>query len=162
LGATCHKKIEQHLSSKEIKIDRFKIFAPTWWEDVSNSNPEGPYTIVDGRLDEPGVLQFSTAEYIRGLKPNPTYEDLIEMSEKVGIKNDFGRVTHRSSGNCKLGKYGVVEFSSDKFPYISVWHLSNGKDFVLATFICSKNPEPSEIRDVKEILVTMKKKNLFF
>ena len=111
-------------------------------------------------MNEPGVLQISIAEYVKGEKPNPNNEDLMAMSENIGVKNKFGEIINRYSGSCKFGKYGMVEFSSFNFPYISVWHLSNGKDFVFSTFICSKTPENSEINEVKEILLTMKKKSL--
>lgn len=137
------------------------MFLPDGWEDISKDNPDGPSTFIDGRLDEPGVLQISTANYVSGEKPNAEYQALVELSENVGVNNNFGRVATRVFGNCKIGKYGKVEFSSEKFPYISVWHLSNGKDFVFSTFICSKKPEPSEIHDIEEMLLTMKKKFLF-
>ena len=150
------------MSSKQIKIDNFKIILPDWWEDISQSNPNGPQTFIDGRLNEPGVLQISIAKYVAGEKPEASYQDLVQLSENAGRDNTFGKVTNRSSGNCKVGKYGVVEFSGDKFPYISVWHLSNGRDFIFSTFICSKIPETSELNEVKQMLITMKKKQSLF
>lgn len=147
---------------KKIRIDKFNIFLPDWWQDISNSNPDGPPTFIDGRLEEPGVLQISTAIYVSSEKPNPNFEDLIQLSEMLGQRNAFGDVVNRTFGKCKLGKYGMVEFSGENFPYISVCHLSNGKDFVFGTFICSKNPETSEINDANGILLNLKKRMSFF
>ena len=138
------------------------MFLPQWWQDISDSNPDGPQTFVDGRLDEPGVLQVSSVTYISGEKPDADFQGLIKMSETLGLNNQFGTVVNRSFGTCRIGKYGMVEFSGHKFPYISVWHLTNGKDFVFAIFICSRNPEASEVDEVKEMLLNIKKKVSLF
>lgn len=137
---------------------KIKIRLPNNWEDISNRNGNGPPTFIIGNKNEPGVLQISFVEYTGGVKPNPDFNDLLILSENIGQKNEFGQVTGKSSGPCKFGKYGTVEFTGTDFPYISVWHLSNGKDFVFATFICSQNPTAAELTDVKTIITNIKRK----
>ena len=146
----------------DIRLKKFKIDFPNGWTDVSGENPDGPPTFVDSRLDEPGVLQISIVEYILGQKPNPNHDDLIDLSENVGSRNNFGEVIKKESGNCNFGRYGTVEFAGTDFPYISVSHLSNGKDFVFSTFICCRSPDISEINDVKSILTSIKRRTFLF
>ena len=140
------------------RLKKFKIDFPSNWFDISDENPDGPPTYIDGDLDEPGVLQISFAEYLNGVKPTATDYDLIELSESIGLKNNFGKVQDRQSGNCRFGKYGLVQFSGSDFPYISVWHLTNGWDFIFVTFICSKYPEQKEINEVEGIVASIRKR----
>jgi hypothetical protein len=146
----------------DTRLKKLKIGFPKGWTDISNKNPDGPPTFIDDTLDEPGVLQISTAEYVSGQIPNPNYDDLIYLSENIGLKNNFGKVIKKESGNCKFGKYGTVEFEGTEFPYILVSHLSNGKDFIFFTFICTRYPNKSEIDDVRSILTSIKRKMLLF
>jgi len=146
----------------DVRLKKLKIDFPNGWTDVSSENLDGPPTFIDSRLIEPGVLQISIAEYFFGQKPNPNHDDLIELSENIGIKNDFGEIIKKESGNCNFGRYGTVEFAGIDFPYISVSHLSNGKDFVFSTFICSRYPDKSEINDVKSILTSIKRRRFLF
>ncbi|HEY5771620.1 MAG TPA: hypothetical protein VIS75_03280 [Chitinophagaceae bacterium] len=146
----------------DARLKKLKIVFPNGWTDISAENVDGPPTFINGRLNEPGVLQISTAEYVSGELPNPNYDDLITLSINIGLRNKFGEIIGKESGNCRYGKFGVVEFSGTDFPHISVWHLSNGKDFVFSTFICSKYPDSSELNDVRSILMSIKKKGLLF
>ena len=134
-----------------------QVGLPNNWVDISHENPNGPPTYVNQYHDEPGVLQISYAEYRSGTIPNPKHGDLIELSKNTGFKQDFGNLQNTDSGDCAFGIYGFAQFSNQKFPYISVWHLSNGQDFVFATFICTEMPDKDEISDVKLILTSIKK-----
>lgn len=146
----------------DVRLKKLKIHFPNGWTDISSENPDGPPTFIGSRLNEPGVLQISIAEYISGQKPNPNHDDLIDLSEGIGVRNNFGKLIKKESGNCNFGKYGTVEFAGTDFPYISVSHLSNGKDFVFSTFICARYPDKSEIDDVKGILTSMKRRRFLF
>lgn len=146
----------------DLRLKKLKINLPSHWVDISNENPDGAPTFINGRLDEPGVLQISLAEYKSGEKPEATYTDLVQLSESIGLRNDFGEVRASQSGDCAFGKYAYVQFYRPDFPYISVWHLTNGKDFVFSTFICSALPSNEERDEVARILTTIKKKGFFF
>jgi hypothetical protein len=84
----------------KVKIKKLKIKFPNGWIDISDKNPDGPPTFIDGKLEEPGVLQISTAEYISGALPDPDYDDLIALSKKIGLKNEFGKISREESGSC--------------------------------------------------------------
>jgi hypothetical protein len=143
------------------RLRKIKITFPSGWVDISNENPEGPPTFINGNLEEPGVLQISTADYLSGEKPFAEFEGLISLSENAGLRNEFGEVIIKESGDCKFGKYGFVQFSRPDFPFITVWHLTNGKDFIFSTFICSNLPEQKDVDEVKTILKSIKRKGFF-
>ncbi|HEX9513241.1 MAG TPA: hypothetical protein VF939_22275 [Puia sp.] len=102
------------------RLEKLRISFSDGWKNISHENPEGPPTFIKEASEEPGVLQISTAEYLGGEHPNPTFSDLIELSEKTGLNNQFGNIQNKETGNCKYGKYGFVEFARPNFPYIAV------------------------------------------
>ena len=104
----------------DARLKNLKIVFPNGWADISAENVDGPPTFINGRLNDPGVLQISTAEYVSGELPNPNYDDLITLSINIGLRNEFGEIIRKESGNCRYGKFGVVEFSGTDFPHISV------------------------------------------
>ena len=140
------------------RLRKLKIKFPTGWRDCSNDNPDGPPTFLDDRQEEPGVLQISFAEYLSGTIPNPDFTDLLTLSRTAGIKNSFGEIINEGSGSCQYGIFGKVEFSGKEFPYSAIWHISNGKNFVFATYICSKQPTDKELSEVNDILISIDKR----
>jgi hypothetical protein len=141
------------------EFDNIRVTIPKSWEELDN--PQGPYTLIKSNNDEPGVLQISVANYLSGALPNPSLETLVELSENIGNKNNFGDVLSKASGNCDFGSYGRVDFKSEEHPLIAVWHLSDKKNFVFATFICSKYPEEVEMKEAEKIIMTIRSKKSF-
>ncbi len=144
--------MDKRLKSLEIKL-------PDNWEDISADNPNGPPTFIDDTIDNSGVLQISTAEFLSGKMPNPGVADLIELSKNIGLKNEFGDLQNEISGKCDYGMFGYAQFSNSRFPYTSIWHITDGQNFIFATFICSTVPNQEHIDDVKDILTSIKRKS---
>lgn len=140
------------------RLNKLNINFPDGWKDISNENPDGPPTFINENINESGVLQISTADFMGGKLPNTSLADLIELSKKAGIKNEFGKLEYEESGSCEYGIYGYAQFSRADFPYISLWHLSDGKNFIFSTFICGSLPEQDHIDEVKGILKSIKRK----
>src|SRR6185295_4248103 len=113
------------------------------WIDVSKDNPDGPPTFLREASECPGPLQVSHAEYKGGVVPNPSEQDLIEMSRKFGrgTDTDFGDIVESSSGDCAFGKFGTTVYRSAEYPRSQVWELSNGRDFILVTHIGGVDPQ---------------------
>jgi len=122
------------------------------WEDISHENPEGPPTFVRSADDSTGALQMSIQSvYESGPEPNPTDNDLISLSEHVaGIQE--AEVIKRYSGECDLGRFGCVIARSVELPMVQIWTLTNGRGFVLATFLCTENPSPEEATKAETIV----------
>jgi len=142
-------------------LNKLRIKFPKGWKDISAENPEGPPTFLNVLIENSGVLQISTADFLAGSSPNPSLADLVDLSRTVGLKNEFGSPQNEDSGNCEFGTFGCVQFSGSEFPHISVWHLSDGKNFVFATFICTELPDREHINEVKSIVISIKRKSFF-
>jgi len=149
------------LNTKSINIRYFKKFKfnlPKSWIDISNENPDGPPTFIRKESDKnPGVLQISSAEYLSGEKPNPNYSELIELSKEFNSENEFDLINTKS-GDCQYGIYGLAEFKNEEFPFVSVWHISDRKNFVLSTYISVDPQAKSDIDEVYDILKTIRHK----
>ncbi len=141
------------------RLKMLNINLPDGWEDISEDNPQGPPTFIDTTFGDSGVLQISTAEFLSGKIPNPSLTDLVDLSKNIGLKNEFGELQNEESGNCAYGTFGCAQFSSLKFPHISIWHISEGENFIFATFICSTVPTQKQVNDVKNILISIKRKS---
>jgi len=103
--------------------------------------------------DPAGCLQASIfAEYTSGDIPNPTGEQLIDLAKKRGVGYEIGELIETGDGKCKLGVYGSATFRSQEFPWFQIWYLSNGYDFVLATYICEIRPASVELKEVQDIV----------
>lgn len=129
------------------------IKLPKGWKNFEN--PDGPPTYCRELSDTPGPLQISCAEYRSGTIPNPSVDDLKKLSIGLGQKHDLGDLVESSSGPCNLGMMGTAVFRSDENPRIQVWHLSNGRDFIMVTHICPTEPDPVEVREAQEIVRTL-------
>jgi hypothetical protein len=85
-----------------------------------------------------------------GKLPNPSEQDLIDLSKKQ-VK-DSAQLIGTASGECVFGKFGAAIFRESEFPRCQVWHLSDGRDFIFVTYICEREPDDYEMRDVEEIV----------
>lgn len=131
---------------------RLKIELPTTWAQADN--PDGPATFC--REDGSGAFQVSWAEYRGGMLPSDvTAESLKQMAENFGQRNDFGEMTESSGGRCRYGMFGTGVFRSADHPRIQVWFVSDGRDHIMATHICSAQPEEGEIAEAQQIAASL-------
>lgn len=66
-----------------------------------------------------------------------------------------GKLIGTESGECIFGKYGGSIYSNEKFKRIFIWWLSNGKDYLVATYICDAIPEQEELNEVQRMVKEM-------
>ena len=131
---------------------RLKIELPTTWGQADI--PDGPATFC--REDGSGAFQVSWAEYRGGKLPTDvTADSLKQMAERFGQSNGFGEMTESSGGDCRYGMYGTGVFRSAEHPRIQVWFISDGRDHIMATHICSVQPEQSEIVEAQQIAASL-------
>jgi len=131
----------------------FKISLPHGWSELDN--PDGPVTFYRDLSESSGALQISTAEYNGGSLPDPTTEDLKRMSEEFGEKHECGQLVESSCGGCDFGRMGTAAFTSTEHPRTQIWFLSNGRDFILVTHICTTDADPIEVSEAQEIVRTL-------
>lgn len=132
---------------------RLQIKLPSGWSDCSADNDGAP-TYIRELSDEAGPLQVSWAEYTSGEIPDPSTDDLIQMSRELGQSQGFGGLIESSGGTCDFGRLGTAVFrSSDQ--RVQIWHLSNGRDFITVTHIGPRHPDSDELREAQEIVRTI-------
>ncbi len=127
---------------------RLKIELPTTW--AQQENPNGPATFC--RQGSTSAFQVSWAEYQNG-KPLPeiTAESLKQMAAGFGRKQGFGDAVESSGGACRFGTFGTAVFHSAEHRRIQVWFISDGRDHIMATHICDREPALSEVGEAQQI-----------
>ena len=102
------------------------------------------------RQGSTGTFQVSWAEYRadKPLRPLDN-EGIRQFAVNHGV--EFGELVDSSSGACGFGIFGTAVFRSEKFPRTQIWILTNGRDHILATHICSEVPAPAEVAEVQQI-----------
>ena len=73
------------------------------------------------------------------------------MAAGFGQQNGFGEMIESSSGACRFGSFGTAVFRSVQHPRIQVWFISDGRDHIMATHICDREPESGEVAEVQQI-----------
>lgn len=63
-----------------------------------------------------------------------------------GIKEKSSR-----SGSCEFGMFGTAIARGESPIYFQVWVLSNGREFILVTHTCDKEPDPDEVVEANHI-----------
>jgi hypothetical protein len=128
---------------------RLKIKLFDGWRQADSTN--GPSTFYRGQSDSP--LQISWARY-RGQKPlrKVSTDELKTTAVRFGQKNGFGELVDSSGGSCAFGSFGTAIFHSATHPRIQVWFVTDETDYILGTYICSKEPDPTEVREVQDIM----------
>ncbi len=126
---------------------RLKIQLPTTW--TQQNNTDGPATFC--REASTSAFQVSWAEYRGGKLPDVTTDKLKEMATGFGEKKEFGEMLESSVGGCKFGSFGTAVFRSIEHPRIQIWFISDGRDHIMATHICDREPEASEVAEVQQI-----------
>ena len=132
-----------------------KAELPDGWSDHTFEDPSGPVTFLRDESNEPGVIQITLTLYEDGKIPNPSCEDLIKLSTKVGENMPAGDLIETSSGKCTFGIFGTAIFKSKEFPRTQIWYLSDGFNFILATHIFAGFPEPEEVDEAQRIVSSL-------
>jgi hypothetical protein len=126
---------------------RLRIQLPTTW--AQQANPEGPATFC--RTGSTAAFQVSWAEYHGGKLPDVTADKLKAMAANFGEKQGFGSLIESSSGACRFGTFGTAVFHSAERPRIQIWFISDGRDHIMATHICDREPGATEVVEVQQI-----------
>jgi hypothetical protein len=97
----------------------------------------------------------SWAWYTGGTEPHPDDEALIRLSSATFARVEGIELGATDSGECTIGRFGTAISRSGKFPRLQSWHLSNGLDFVMVTYICARIPTEVEIAEAQQIATAL-------
>lgn len=128
-----------------------RALLPDGWGDITSSveaeNP--PITFARLRAGN-GALQISPAMYESGTDPRITTQLLQSLLNDFGKTRRLGVATQRACTHESL-KCVSATFRSDG-DFICVWYLSDGRNIVLATYICEWESRDKEMDDCDAIV----------
>ena len=134
---------------------RIKVFLSDGWADISHENPSGPATFCRDADDASGALQVSHAEYKGGVVPNPSLEALVSLATTAATNERGAVLLHTASGHCRFGLWGTAVHRTDECAHFQAWHLSNGRDFLFATYISEVSPSEFEVIQAHNIVMDL-------
>ena len=137
-----------------IRLDRLTVDVPSDWSDISQSLGTGAHPFTLARKNGRGALQFSIALYTSGPVPDPTAEDLCEMLTEFGAAHKLGPHTEVATRSLPL-RVAAASFHA-RGDFIRVWQISDGRNFALATYLCTENDQEDELPICEEIIGTIR------
>jgi hypothetical protein len=123
---------------KRLEFSGFHITIDDEWEEITDSldNKDNPITIARSKKGV-GVLQISQAIYRSGPKPLSSLEDLKSMLAEFSVQHGLGEPFDSSLFSDTVFGIGSSFHSGEDF--IRAWYLSDGKSFILITYVCNWN-----------------------
>lgn len=119
------------------------------WFRVIEEGPDGMLSFARSGTER-GVLQITMTEYTGGEEPNPAPKDLVQLASEVA-KGQGLRVLRTDSGSCPAGVFGRALCESPDVRCFQIWYLSNGRDFLLATYI-AEDPDAAETEEAEKLI----------
>jgi hypothetical protein len=128
--------------------------APPGWVDITDDlEDKWPPTLAGPLVG--GALQFSIARYKSGKLPNITMSDLRQILTNfcANLPQKFNEPVERA------GSMNTIEcVSYGEEDLVAVWHLSNGRDYVMATYtdVGPKYPETGyELSQARQLVASI-------
>jgi hypothetical protein len=133
-----------------IRFPVFSVVAPPGWVDITDSleHMETPPTLARG--DGIGALQFLTAIYSHGERPDPSLDQLLVMLQEFGESRGLGTPVAVVTRAERL-RLAAGSFISDG-DFVRAWYVSDGLSFALVTYVCEAGREAEELADCEQIV----------
>ncbi|AGA24781.1 hypothetical protein [Singulisphaera acidiphila] len=134
------------MNNKVLRCEGFSIAVAEGWDDITETldDADAPLTIADPTSGV-GALQFSPAIYKGGRLPQVGPQDLSELLEEFASKQDWDAPFDRSTYPGEVAIEGVSFQVGDDF--IRMWYASDGKNVMLATYVCDWNCRDQELSE---------------
>jgi hypothetical protein len=137
-----------------LHADGFQITLARGWVDVT-ADIEGDPPLTLAKPDGVGAFQLSAAIHERGPEPGASPGDLRELLMDFARKHALGtasEIESRASGDSSC--VGASFQARDEFT--RAWYVSNGRDFVLATYTCDADAGwRDEVADCEAMIGTV-------
>lgn len=127
-----------------VQFHGLRFDLPPEWADITGDLPEGsPPTL--SRPFGIGVIQFSTARYSSGAKPEVTLEGLRQLIADLCSRRSLNAGELEETIG-PITTVGCVTAAADEL--VAAWYLSNGRDIVLVTYTSSASGEPDMVEEL--------------
>jgi hypothetical protein len=117
------------------RVGPVEIDLPPGWEDITEALGSSPPPFSLSRPEASlGVFQLSPAIFARGKLPDATLEDLrrlcVDFGQRKNLKPGESLSSHEGSARLWYGMNYRIHKQR-----VRVWYASDGRSFVLATFV---------------------------
>ncbi len=126
------------------------------WLDTTDEDDEAPLTFA--KDDGVGALQFSSATYKSGRKPDIRIGDLTDLVKDFvaakfpGAPAQFQTLDESESGSA----FARADLTLPDWRLV-VWYVSNGRDVVLCTYTCGQSEfRPAELEEAAAIVTSIR------
>ncbi len=133
---------------------QLKVSPPLNWHTVNDPDLKSLITLRRGEGDTAGVMQVSVGFFQGGQPPNPSQEELMGHAQRYGPKIGYGQPYEAASGLCAIGLFGTAVFYPNPQHRAQLWFVSNSRDMILVSYVCSHQPEPGELAEAQGIVNT--------
>ena len=134
---------------------QLKVSPPPDWHRVDNPSYKGNVVLRRGESDQTGLMQMSIGLYQGGHPPDFSAESLIVQAQQYGIEIGYGRPGEAAGGACAIGLFGTAVFHPNPQDRAQLWFVSNSRDVVLVSYVCSPEQESGGLAEAQSIVNTM-------
>lgn len=133
---------------------RLLVTLPEGWSDISGEVPEAGAMFIKGGREATAALQVSYGLNAdsSGAAQSLLEEDLVEMAATAQLGEDFGQVVEKYSGPALFGRMGTAVYRGGRYPRVQVWFVSNGRDLIMASHICTEEPSRQLLEESERIV----------
>lgn len=143
------------MNLKDVRFDNFCVTVSGEWEDITASldDPKAPYTIAKPESGV-GALQFTPAVYRGGAIPSPSMEDLEAMLTEFARHRELGQPIEHEEFSSRISRASSTFRSGSDF--VRVWYLSDGRNIMLATYVCDWSSRLLEAEECETIIRSLR------
>jgi hypothetical protein len=120
-------------------------------EGSSGNNPA--YAFRCTYVPYENQLDFWMLRFAGGEAPNITPEKLADASKDEGRTWFRAEPQRTLTGVCRFGHYGTAMFHTADIDWGQVWHVSNGRDSIIARYTLATG-HPLVVADVQHIVLS--------
>ena len=135
-----------------IEFPWFSLEVPPGWHDVTDCVEEEDPPVTLGREEGVGAIQISIALYDEGELSDPTPEDLLELLRVMAEAQALGEPTDVASASGPLRLAAASFLKREEGEFLRVWHLSDGTNFTLASYLCELGMQDQELAECEGIV----------
>lgn len=139
------------MTTRTVVFESFSVDIEGDWKDITETLEDTDSPITFANLNSGvGALQFSVAMYRRGKLPDVSLGDLAELLRLFATNRGLGAPFDNATFPDNPFVLGESFRKGDDF--IRVWYCSDGKNLVLATYICNWEKSSVEVEAAESIV----------
>ncbi|MCB9575637.1 MAG: hypothetical protein H6717_01235 [Polyangiaceae bacterium] len=125
-----------------------ELTAPEDWGKISEP---GEVLTLAKLGDGVGALQFSSAGYRAGVKPDPDVGELGAMVRELARANALGIESDRVAVTENGLRIAAASYSNDE-EFTRIWYVTDGWSVALATYTCDASDPRTELDACERIV----------